>query len=73
MGAIELALEVVRKLEGLDAAVGQSEGGAWEREARLARELAAERGMRLDEDSLRYKDVRDLQRLQCHLEHSGRQ
>lgn len=46
-------------------------GGAWSREAREARAvlaLAQERGVTLDDDTLVYSDVRDLQAMQRRLQ-----
>lgn len=39
-------------------------GGAWTREASLTLALAAQSGVRLDEETLIYSDVRDLMALQ---------
>lgn len=39
-------------------------GGAWTREASLTLALAAQAGVRLDESTLIYSDVRDLMALQ---------
>lgn len=43
---------------------------AWSREARRVHELAARRGVRLDEQTLIFSDVRDLQALEWRLAHS---
>jgi hypothetical protein len=42
-------------------------GGAWSREARALLTLAQERGIALDDETLIYSDVRDLQAMQSHL------
>ena len=52
--------------ERLAPAVGLTQD-AWNREAQAAREVAAQRGLLLREDELRWLDVRDLQALQRHL------
>jgi hypothetical protein len=41
-------------------------GGAWSREARALLALAQERGVALDDETLIYSDVRDLQAMQSH-------
>ncbi|HLJ82197.1 MAG TPA: hypothetical protein VKT52_11970 [Ktedonobacterales bacterium] len=43
-------------------------GGAWSREARAVLALAQERGVTLDDDTLVYSDVRDLQAMQWRLQ-----
>jgi hypothetical protein len=42
-------------------------GGAWSREARAILSLAAQAGVRLDEDTLLWSDVHDLQMLRLFL------
>jgi hypothetical protein len=42
-------------------------GGAWSREARAILRLAAQAGVRLDEDTLLWSDVHDLQMLRLFL------
>jgi hypothetical protein len=52
--------------ERLATAVGLTRD-AWSREAQAAREVAAQRGMLLREEKLKWLDVHDLQALQRHL------
>ena len=47
-------------------------GGAWSREARAVLALAQERGVTLDDDTLVYSDVRDLQTMQWRLQAANR-
>ena len=45
-----------------------SGGGAWSREARTLLALAQARGVALDDETLIYSDVRDLQAMQSNLQ-----
>ncbi len=48
----------------VQAVLHSAGGGAWTREASLTLALAAQTGVRLDESTLIYSDVRDLMALQ---------
>lgn len=51
-------------VSSLQAVLHGAGGGAWTREASLTLALAAQSGVRLDEETLIYSDVRDLMALQ---------